>query len=215
MLRSAATVEPYPVHVGWSKIARDVYGRRFVDDGEIRNVQRAAERMHDVEMTYFAGGRRAGAYLYPTAAQEWVKDRIRRSLPETRYLVESSSYRPPSREDVLGVFIRGCHEEDLEPGLLLQIVALINHHCATSFDPPEVVWWKVGWEEARRRERRALLSGMHGALGRLCEERERAAIEARRIKFGPVELDPLTATQCPLCRQGVEPGNFADYRTAT
>lgn len=213
VLERATTVEPYPVHVGWWKITREVYGRVHVSKSDVRNIQRVAERMWDVEFTHFRdSGRRAGAFLTPTPAQRWIKDRIRRSVASTAYLVEASEYRPATRDEILGAFMEGCREETLRIGLLVQVISLVNKHCGTAFDPSEIAWWRVGLEEERHRERQALFARFHQAIDQLSVEMERREIEARQIDFGPVRIDPVTVTHCPCCRQAVAPGSFPVQR---
>ncbi|MFD9372120.1 hypothetical protein ACFWA6_31085 [Streptomyces sp. NPDC060020] len=214
-LEQANTVEPYPVHVGWERIARQVYGRHYVSQGDVRNIQRVAERMWDVQISYFQGGRRrAGAFLTPTPAQRWIKWRIWHAVPAAGFLVEASEYRPPTPDDVLKVFLEGCSEEVLKTDLLVQIVSLVNKHCGSAFDPSEVAWWRVGLEQQRHRDRQALYARFHRAVGEFSAEKDRLETEARKVDFGPVRIDPLTVTHCPCCHQRVAPGFLPVQRAA-
>ncbi|MFC7928614.1 hypothetical protein [Streptomyces cinereoruber] len=213
VLEKATTVEPYPVHVGWVKLTQDVYGIRNPYDSDIRNIQRAVERMDDVEVSYFKGRRkRSGAFLSPTPAQRWLKNRIRRSVPGTTFLVEDEGYRPATKQDILQVFIDGCHEENLDLSLLPQITALVNRSCGTRIDPSEVAWWRVGLESERQKKRDALLASLHRSLVKLFAEREHQEIEARKVTFGPIVFDPISVTECPCCHQSVTPGTFPNQR---
>ncbi|MEU7183861.1 hypothetical protein [Streptomyces celluloflavus] len=157
-----------------------------------------AERMPDVTFSNFTGtSRRAGAFLRPTLVQAWIKGQIHRLRGHGFYLVEDHNYRPPTSEEILAAFIQGCRDEVVGVDLD-KVVALVNKHCGTSFDPAEVVWWRVGLEEERYRQRASLLHGMHAALGRMVVERGRREREARMVTI-TYRYDPDDVTQCPCC----------------
>lgn len=213
VLRESNTGEPYPVHVSWEKIARHVYGCRYVSTDDVRKVQRVAERMPDVGFSHFKGGRRrAGAFLEPDLEQAWFKSRLRRDCSKAAYLSDSPHYRSPTREEIISSFVAGCHEEFV-PADLAKLTALVNKHCGTSFDPSEVAWWRLGLVARRREERKAHLTGIHRALGQLMVKKEREEREARMVRVDPFSFDPETTHDCPLCHQELPVGTFPVQRS--
>jgi hypothetical protein len=213
-LRKGNTTEPYPVTVGWEKIARDVYSRTYLPPEIIRNVRRVADRMPDVSCALFRkSGRPSGAYFNHTPAQQWFSDRVREKFPGARYLSDCESYHRVTREEVTEVFIEGCREEgSVSVELLRDVIVLANKHGSVYFEPSEIIWWRVGLEEAQRQEREALLQRMSVGLRGLAPVKERRELEARIIESGPFRIDPAQVTECPLCHQQVQPGTFPAQR---
>ncbi|MFI5704065.1 hypothetical protein ACIA78_28975 [Streptomyces xanthochromogenes] len=211
-LVKATTTEPFPANVSWERIARDVRGRS--DKEAVREVRKVARRMPDIVFSHFTGtGRPAGAFIQATPEQQWIKEKCREVFPNTAYLADTYYYRAVTHEDVVKAFIHGCRgEESIDVALLRNVIHLVNRHCGASFDPSEVIWWRIGLEEGRRRERAALLESLSVGLRKLAEEKERREIEARSIDRGPFRFDPIKVTQCPCCHQRVHPWMFPMQR---
>lgn len=204
-LREASTVEPYPVTVSWKGIATSVYGIRFPSSSHMCNVQRVAEKMHDVVRTRFTGSsRHAGAFLMGSAEEIWLRRKIREICPGTAYLSDAPSYRPPSPDEIVRVFVEGCFQEQQLPLDLQKLVKLVNRYGKVNFDPSEVQWWRVGLDAQRQQERHALLTRMRGALDQVVAAKEQREIEARMLTAGPYRFDPEVTAHCPCCKQEVE-----------
>ncbi|MET9956776.1 hypothetical protein ABZ135_35240 [Streptomyces sp. NPDC006339] len=209
VLKAARTSEPYPVWVTWEELASRVYGWGHRTKSDVQNVRRAAEQMHDVELLRFRDtNKHAGPRLRGTPEEIWLQCKVLDVYSGTMDAVNYSSYRPPTADHVLEAFWNGSRQEGQIRVDLGAVVSLVNKYCQTKFDPSEVLWWRLGLEEQRRKERRVLLEQLHRTLGDLCAEKARLEWEARQIKFGPVRIDPMTVTQCPCCQRSVEPGYF-------
>jgi hypothetical protein len=210
-LRVARTSEPYPVWMTWESLSRKVYG--YCNSNTVQNLRRAAEKMHDVEMLRFGGGRKhAGPRLYGTPEETWLRGWVCSVHDGTMEGVDYGSYKPPGAEKVWEAFWKGCHQERPLRVDLSGVVKMVNKCCGTTLDPSEVAWWRAGLEAQRSRERQELIDGLHGAFAELAVKKERQECEARQIDFGRIRIDPLTVARCPCCLRNVEPGYFPVQR---
>lgn len=200
-LKNARRGEPYPPAVSWEGIAKGVYRTSYAFADQIRNVQRAADRMYDVHGVYFTNGRKAGAHLSMNMEERWLKTRVATTCLACRYLSDTSSYAPPSKKDVLEVFVEGIRADVLGMVDLRKLTKIVNQFCGTSFDPSEVSWWRQGLVNDRAVQRREAVAAVHAAVVRLTRHRERLEREARMITVGPFRFDPDTAKVCPACHQ--------------
>ncbi|GAA2651439.1 hypothetical protein GCM10010400_03520 [Streptomyces aculeolatus] len=203
-LQSARSTEPYPVWMTWRSLARQVYGGPIYDN-KIRNVRQAADGMADVQFLRYASGRRhAGARFTPTDEERWLVSQVAKVVPATFFAVDYAGYRAPTRAEILEAFDRGSRDERIWADLG-KVALLVNEFCQTSFDPPEVRWWRVALERWRDEERAALMMRLRNGLERARREKERQAVEARKVTLGPYRVDPFaTVDRCPCCLQSVE-----------
>lgn len=190
----------------WESLAVRVYGYGRAATSDIQNIRRAAEQMHDVEMLRYDSKRHAGPRLYGTPEENWLRGYIIDVYPDTMKGVDYAGYRPPQPEHVLEAFRKGCHQERRIRVNLGRVVKLVNKCCKTTFDPSEVVWWRVGLEEQREQLRKSEMNKLHSALSAALTDKERQELEARLVTFGPYRVDPEQAAQCPCCHQQLPNG---------
>ncbi|MFH8635033.1 hypothetical protein ACH4CC_34995 [Streptomyces lydicus] len=55
---------------------------------------------------------------------------------------------------------------------------LVNKHCGTSFDPSEVAWWRLGFEQRMDEERRELFTRFRNAMAITLDEKRRREPQA-------------------------------------
>ncbi|MFI9353481.1 hypothetical protein [Streptomyces lydicus] len=187
----------------WEELARRVYG--YYSSENTLNARRAASKLFQIIcIRYSETGRHAGAILRQTREESWIEDQTLRAQGQPRYAVNASKYRVPTSEDILIGFKRGLYDKTVHADVA-KVAKLVNKRCGTSFDPSEVAWWRLGFEQRMDEERRDLFTQFRNAMTIILDEKRRREVEARMVTVDAFRVDPVEPPKrCPTCRQHID-----------
>lgn len=187
----------------WERLAYRVYG--YYSNENTLNARRAASKLDQIVcVRYSYTGRHAGAILRQTREECWLEDQTLRTQGQPRYAVDALKYCVPTSEDILIGFKRGICDKTVRVDVA-KVTKIVNKRCGTSFDPSEVAWWRLGFEQRMDEKRQELFTQFRNAMTITLDEQRRREVEARMVTVDAFRVDPVEPPkQCPTCRQHID-----------